>query len=359
MSLLSYRVTVLLCVLFVSFPLAFSEKEYANENQNKIPSTTLANGVEMPLLALGTAHLITEPGMLEENEKFTGMVPERLYRSLTLALEAGMRGIDAALIYRTHHAIRQVLGTWFASGRLERKDVFIETKVFHGPVDAKIPTAETHLPDMDSLTPEQVTERVTLQFEQSLMELGVGYVDLMLLHWPATMGSKDPKNRERRIAAWKVLEEFYNIGWARAIGVSNFSVQHLEQLAQDGATVRPMVNQIEASIYLQYNDIVEYCQARNVVVQAYSPLGRGLKDISKDPVVMAIAGKHRKNYGQIAMRYLVQLGYAVTFLSSSAERLSSNQDIFSFELDEDDMKQLSELNRPDGSWGLPAPHEMA
>jgi diketogulonate reductase-like aldo/keto reductase len=181
----------------------------------------------------------------------------------------------------------------------------------------------------------------------------------MLLHWPATFRSQDPGNAARRIAAWKVLESFYKRGWTRAIGVSNFGVAHIQQLMQDGAEIPPMVNQIEASVFLQFGDIVEYCHAHGIVLQAYSPLGRGLVDITKDAVVVAIAKKHNRNEGQIAMRYLVQLGYAVTFLSSSAERLVSNQDIFAFELDEQDMKELSALNRPDGSWGLPSPDEMA
>ena len=96
------------------------------------------------------------------------------------------------------------------------------------------------------------------------------------------------------------------------------------------------------------------------MILLYKPIrrwDRGLKDLSKDEVITAIADKHSRNPGQIAMRYLVQLGYAVTFLSSSAERLESNQDIFSFELDDEDIQQLSKLARPDGSWGLPPPDE--
>lgn len=352
-------VLYILLVLFITLCSTVSAAPEPQECDNtKIPTVTLSNGVEMPQLSLGTAHLITDAGMLEDNPTFTGMLPERLHRSLTLALEAGIRGIDTALIYRTHQAIRQVLADWFASGKLQRSDIFLETKIFHGPVNAKVATAATHLADLDALTPAQVTEQVSLHFEQSLTELGVGYVDLMLLHWPATMKSTDPNNRKRRLAAWTVLEEYYQHGWARAIGVSNFSVEHLQQLQQDGASVQPMVNQIEASVYLQYSDIVEYCQEHGIVVQAYSPLGRGVKDISQDTVVLPIADKHGKNPGQIAMRYLVQLGYTITFLSSSAERLASNQEIFSFELDENDMKEISTLNRPDGSWGLPPPHDM-
>lgn len=349
--------SVLWCGIALLF---FFVSNVASEQEcsNKIPTVTLANGVEMPQLALGTAHLITNRGMVHDNLNFTGMVPERLHRSLQLALESGLRGIDTALIYRSHNAIRQVLGNWFAAGTLDRSDVFIESKIFHGPSD-DIPTTDTHIPHMDSLTPQQVTEIVTRHFEQAIVELGVGYVDLMLLHWPATFRSQDPGNAARRLAAWKVLESYYKRGWARAIGVSNFGVKHLDQLMNDGAEIRPMVNQIEASVYLQFGDIREYCQAHGIVVQAYSPLGRGLKDITKDAIIMATAAKHNRDAGQIALRYLVQLGYAVTFLSSSAERIQSNQEIFAFELDDDDMKQLSALNRPDGSWGLPSPDEMA
>jgi diketogulonate reductase-like aldo/keto reductase len=326
----------------------------------RIPSVTLANGVEMPQLSLGAAHLMTQKGHIESNLDFVGFVPEDTYRSVQLGLEAGMRGIEMALIYRSHRAIGHVLGNWFAAGKLKRKDVFLATKVFHGPCPP-VATAGTYLGEIDDMTPEDVTEMTTLQFEQSLHEVGVGYFDLVMMHWPASMDSKASaeENGARRIAAWKVLEKFYKMGWARAIGVSNFNEHHLEQLMKDGAEIRPMVNQIEGSVYLQFDNIVEYCQANNIVVQAYSPLGRQLTNVLHDPVVLQLAQKHNKNAGQIALRYLVQKGYALTCLSSSEERLRSNQDIFFFELDDDDMDKLSELNRPDGSWGLASPYDLA
>jgi diketogulonate reductase-like aldo/keto reductase len=324
---------------------------------SKIPAVTLSNGVKMPQLMLGTAHLVFEPNTLDDNPSFTGLLPESTYRSVQLALQAGWRGFDSALIYRSHRAIGAVLGTWFAQGTLSRSDVFLTTKVFHGPVH--VATADTHMPELDTMMVEQVTQAMHQQLEQSLVEVGVGYFDLILLHWPAAFESQSPDNRLRRIAAWKVLEQYYDKGWARAIGVSNFSVQHLNQLRDDGATIVPMVNQIEASVKIQWHDIVNYCKDNGIQLQAYSPLGRGLTNIANDPVVLEIASKHSKDAGQVAMRYLLQLGYALTCLSSSESRLETNLDIFSFALDDKDMTSLNALNRRDGTWGLPGPHTMA
>jgi diketogulonate reductase-like aldo/keto reductase len=339
----------------------------------RIPTTTLSNGVEMPRLMLGTSHLVgvapNQPSNQPSNQKpwssskqpvsFYGLQPDNTYRSLQLALEAGWRGIDSALIYRSHNAIQHVLGNWLASGRLERKDVFLTTKVFHGEVD-KIGSLEaTHIRGLDNMTPEKVTEILTQQVQDCFLQLGVGYLDLLLLHWPARMDSQDAGNRARRLAAWKVLEDFYQRGFVRAIGVSNFSEIHLEQLKQDGASIRPMVNQIEGSIYMQFDKIVDYCHQNNITIQAYSPLGNSGAMITQDPVVLEMAGRYHKDTGQIAMRYLLQKGYgSITCLSTSPQRLDTNQDIFSFELSEADMKKLDTLNRPDGSWGLPSPYVM-
>lgn len=321
----------------------------------KIPTIDLANGVEMPQLMLGSAHL-REPGNIPSNPKFTGLVPDLTYQSVHSALKAGWRGIDSALIYRSHRAIAQVLGHWLMEGKLRREDVFLATKVFHGPVPG-VATTGTFM-DLDRMTPEETAQLTEEQLHASLHQIGVGYLDMVFMHWPAAMDSQDDGNRARRIAAWKILEEFYERGWARAIGVSNFSEEHLQQLVEDGAKVTPMVNQIEASVYQQYDKIVEYCKKADIIVQAYSPLGRGVTNALKDPVVLEIAKKHGKDAGQVAMRYLIQKGYVMTCLSTSPERLMTNQDIFYFELDKDDMGKLNALNRPDGTWGLPSPYGM-
>lgn len=189
----------------------------------------------------------------------------------------------------------------------------------------------------------------------------MGYVDLMLLHWPAAMNSKDPLNPERRLAAWRVLESFLQKGWARAIGVSNFNEHHLKQLQIDGAKITPMVNQIETSVYIQHDQIIDYCRGQNIVVQAYSPLGRGVKNISNDPTIVRIAEKRGKGPGQVALRFLVQNNIAFAFYSSSKARIDGNIDIFDeLYLDEKDMEDLSTLKQgAAGTWGLPSPYDMS
>lgn len=311
----------------------------------------------MPQLMLGSAHARLEPNTIQSNPRFIGFLPEETYKSLNSALEAGWRGIDTALVYRSQRAIGRVLAKWFMEQKVTRSEIFLTTKVFHG--NPGVGTAGTYMEDMDDMTPEEAAAATVRHIEESLNQADVGYFDLLLLHWPARFDSEDPGNRARRIAAWKVLESYYERGWARAIGVSNFSEQHLQQLVDDGATITPHVNQIEASVYLQWEKIVKYCNEHNIVLQAYSPLGRGVTNALNDPLVLEIAKKHDKDPGQVAMRYLIQKGYILACLSSSPERLVTNQDIFYFDLDEKDMERLDSLNRPDGGWGLPQPYDMS
>lgn len=213
---------------------------------------------------------------------------------------------------------------------------------------------------LDDMTPEEVADAIEGQFELILEELGVGYVDVMLLHWPAIMDSKSEGNAARRLAAWRVLEDMYERGQARAIGVSNFSEHHLEQLMADGAKILPHVNQIEASVYKQWGDIKAYCDAKGIALMAYSPLGLGNESLLTDPVVKSIAEAKGVATSQVALRYLIQKGYAVLPMSSSEERLRLNLDLFGFELNEEEMEQLEPLAKAmDEGIGLPSPYDMS
>ena len=325
-----------------------------------MPFLALSNGVEMPALSVGLAFWFTEPGTVQHNPKFTGFLPEQCYRSVQLALEAGHRAFDTALVYRTHRHLGHVLGDWFTQGKLQkRSDIWIATKVYQPPSVPQFGLSDTVV-DMAHLSPEQITELVMRHVERSIQDLGVGYLDLMILHWPAVPDSlaDAAMNRKRRLAAWKVLEDFYDKGWLRAIGVSNFTEIHLQQLQDDGARIAPMVNQIEASVYVQWDAIVAYCRAHKIQVQAYSPLGHGAANIVNDPVVCELASKYKKDAGQIAIKYLIEKGYGVVFSSSSEKRLQSNQNIFDFELAVDDMKRLDALNRTSESTGQPSLYNM-
>ena len=340
---------------FALFLLAVTSSATATDDDSscsllEIPTVTLHNGVAMPILQLGTAQLIETP---QPGSNFVGMLPERGFRQLDQALSVGVRAFDSAYIYRSQPVLGHVLGEWFRDGRLTRQEVFVVSKVHH-------PYAEpcfgiSHMPDWDDMTHEEIGVRTRQHFEESLKELHFGYVDLMLLHWPGSEGGTVESNRQKRLAAWKVLEIMYQKGFARAIGVSNFSSVHLEQLKEDGAEIVPMVNQFEASIFLQYPQILEYCQKHNIVPQAYSPL-RGRSEFPS--VVHELARKYDKDVGQITFRYLLQLGYAIVYMTNTESRMISNTQVFDFELSATEMQQLKALARSDTSWGLPSPHDL-
>jgi diketogulonate reductase-like aldo/keto reductase len=415
----------------------------------------LSNGVVMPRLALGTAPLQTledskpdvvpadgtpegevRPSSRQQPPSFEGFLPEQATRSIAVALQHGLTEnctdkvddnddddttsialhLETALYYRTHRQIAFVLNHHYMTGQLQsRKQVFITTKVFH-PWNG-FGTDNTCMPRgmVEEMTPRQVNRMVTKQCHQCLEELNCGYVDLMLLHWPgcwSTTSSTSPdeemndedeqfkhnkiKNSAFRLAAWNALEEMYNKGWARAIGVSNFSVDHLKEFTpsnwiddenDDGTrrqkdwtylqfddsnddsaagwcppTIQPMVNQMEASVYCQHDDIRDYCLLHDIVPCAYSPFGRGVEhvNINNEPLVQQLAVKHSCTKGQIAFAYLLEKGYGcVISWSSTPDRLKSNLSYKDLPtLSESDIQTLDGLNRSnhsDASWGLLSP----
>jgi diketogulonate reductase-like aldo/keto reductase len=331
-----------------------------------IPTILLRNGVGLPLVSLGTSHFAAFGGAPHldnyvENQTFTGFYPAVAYRQIELALQNGVRSFDTALMYGTQPHLGQVLGQWWAHGRLEsRTEVFITTKVFHKP-EPKFGLKRNHMFDMHRMTPEQVTIQTEDHIELCLKELQIGYIDLLLMHWPSGVGHDETMARQRRLAAWKVFEDFYARGWLRAIGVANFSPKHIDQLMQDGATIWPMVNQIEASPYISYEDIWEYCHDNAIQLQAFSPLGNGRMNIENDPVLLELADQYNKDVGQIALRYLIQRGYAVAVRTNSPQRMITNWQLFDFELSNEDMETIFALSQHgslNGTWGLPRPHDL-
>jgi len=289
--------------------------------------------------------------------------PDLAYQAIQHTLDAGIRHIDTALVYRSQKPIGSVLGTAFTSGSYQRDDIFVTTKVFHPQFPGVL--FEGDALHLNTITPEEVTVEVNRNIERCLNELNTGYLDLLLLHWPGDFDeSVDPTiARARRLAAWNVFEAALANKWTRAIGVSNFSVKHLEQLVEDGATVRPMVNQIETSVFMRHEEIIRYCEEQGIVVMAYSPLGApgvgGKNEMLEDGELMRMADKYEMNAGQIAMRYLVQRGFALTALSTSAHRLVSNLDIFSFSLSEEEMTVLDGLNKKKSMLGLVSPNDIS
>eukprot|EP00906_Rhabdomonas_costata_P003116 RCo004789 len=302
---------------------------------------TLSNGVRMPSLGFGCAFGSWNP---EDKSTFFGFEPEQAWAAVPAALRAGYRHLDCALIYGTHRIVGISLGQEFAAGRLKRNEVFVTTKVFHPPV----PVGLNHIgKTLDMLNPEiqkDLKGRVLHDFERCLDELNLGYVDLLLMHWPGVFHTKDGAlNRALRRQCWAAFEEIYNSGRARAIGVSNFLVRHLEELLED-ATVAPMVNQIEISPYYSQPSVVELCQRKGIAVVSWGPFGSGSTGVLKDPVVQEIARQHGKDAGQVILRWVLQQGFGALPKSSNEARIKGNLDVFDFQLTPEEMARLTGLH---------------
>lgn len=230
---------------------------------------TLRNGVTVPFVGFGCAF-----GNWTDNSRFMGFQPELGHFSVAAALRAGYTHFDCAYVYGSHRVVAQHVGQELSKGKKKRSDYFLTTKVCH-------PWSENALNNIKktfnfTLIPNcDIRERVFIDFETSLDELSVGYVDLLLMHWPGAFNSIDESvGRTKRRVCWETFEEIYTTGKTRAIGVSNFQVRHLVALLEDTKIV-PMVNQIEISPYIQQPEVVSYCMEKDIKLVAWSPFGSG------------------------------------------------------------------------------------
>lgn len=228
--------------------------------------------------------------------------------SVKYALEAGYRHFDTAQIYHNE----EFLGTALQEVGTKRSDIFITTKIWNDNFW------------WDDLLPS---------LEESLAQLQTNYVDLLLLHFPVT---------ETRGPAWRKMEEAYEAGKAKAIGVSNYTIAHLEELLAD-CKVKPAVNQVELHVFLQQPELVAFCKKHNIVVEAYSPLAHGMG--IDDPMLGEIAKKHGKTSAQIMLRWAIEAGCVVLPKSTHQDRINQNIDIFDFSLDKDDMAKIKHLDK--------------
>lgn len=259
-------------------------------------SYRLANGVEIPMIGLGT---------WKSSEK-------EAYEATKYALENGYRHIDTASIYGNEESV----GRAIRESNIPRSELFVTTKLWNT---------------------SQGYEETKQAFQESLDKLGLEYVDLYLIHWF--------KGYEKGLASWRAMEELYQAGKVRAIGVSNHNVHHLMYLLEH-ATVKPMVNQVETHVELQNNFLQDFCMEHGILLEAYAPfMSWRVGELLENETLLKIAEKHHKTIPQVTLRWLIQRGIVALPKSVTFHRIKANYEVFDFMLSEDEMETIKTLNK--------------
>ncbi|TAA72388.1 aldo/keto reductase [Planococcus salinarum] len=264
--------------------------------KNLTSASTLHNGVEMPWVGLGVFKVENGSDAAD---------------TVRTAIVNGYRSIDTAAIYGNEAGVGQGIREALEETGLAREDLFITSKVWNSDLGY---------------------DSAIAAFETSLEKLGLDYLDLYLIHWPVAGKYKD---------AWRALEKLYKDGRVKAIGVSNFQIHHLLDLLPD-AEIVPMVNQVEYHPRLTQKELHEFCKARNIQLEAWSPLMQG--QLLDDPVLGEIAMKNEKTPAQVILRWNLQNGVVTIPKSNKEHRIIQNAQIFDFELIGEDMERISALN---------------
>ena len=257
----------------------------------------LSNGIEMPMEGFGVFQ-----------------VPDTQCEQVILdAIEAGYRLLDTASSYKNEEALGSAVKKAIAAGMVKREELFITTKAYI----------------------QQMGYGKTIQaFYESLNKLGLDYLDLYLIHMP--LGDY--------YGAWRAMEDLYEAGKIRAIGVCNFDGARLMDLCYN-ARIRPMVNQIERHPHYQRTEELAIMKKFEIQPEGWAPFAEGLKGMFTEPVLQRIAEKHGKTVPQIILRWDIQQGVVVIPKSVHKNRMEENMAVWDFELDSDDMKQIEELNQ--------------
>ena len=259
----------------------------------------LHNGVQIPCIGFGT-------WKAPDGEIAVSAVKE--------AIRLGYRHVDTAAAYGNEASV----GSAVKQSGIPREEIFITSKlqnVAHG------------------------YEETMAAFAQTMKNLDLEYLDLYLIHWPNPVKYRSCW-QEANAGTWKAFEELYQSGRIRAIGVSNFRPHHLDELMKT-ATITPMVNQIRLCPGETQDEVVAYCKARNILLEAYSPLGAG--SIFEVPEMQALAEKYGKSIAQICIRWSLQMGFLPLLKSGTAARIKENAEVFDFELAAEDVRMIADL----------------
>lgn len=259
----------------------------------QIDSTVeLLNGVEMPRLGLGV---------------WRAKAGDETERAVSAALKAGYRSIDTASMYNNE----QEVGRAIRASAIPRDQIFVTTKVWNN---------------------EQGYDNTLKAFRRSLDRLEMEYVDLYLVHWPVVGQYKE---------TYRALEDLYEQGLVRAIGVSNFNIHHLEDL-MGTCRIKPMVNQVELHPLHTQKKLFAFCRKEGIQLESWRPLMQGRLDL---PLIEELAAKYGKTSAQIVLRWHLQLGVVTIPKSVHERRIIENADLFDFELEPEDMNRIDGLNQ--------------
>jgi diketogulonate reductase-like aldo/keto reductase len=302
----------------------------------QIPKLSLNNGTTIPAVGFGCAF-----GNWTNSEQIMGFQPDEAWRALTLAIESGYAHFDGAYCYGTERHLGDVLGRAMAEGSVTRDELFVTTKLAHPNTPPEVAISHHLTWDWDKVP--DIQQRVRDDFEYAKEKLGLGHVDLLLMHWPGTFANKDKGfAKEARLAIWDVFETFHQRGDARAIGVCNFTQAHLEDLIDNDRTI-PAINQVELHPYCRDDQLEAFCKAKGIVIEAYAPFASGAFGILKDPTIQAIADQVGYSTGQTILRWHIQSGRVVLPKSTNTKRIAENLDLFEFSLNEEQMRKIDEL----------------
>lgn len=296
----------------------------------------LWTGAEMPAIAFGCAFYDWK-GLCQGKDQASVHIPA--------ALESGYLHLDTARSWGTECPAGAALKERIAAGALRREDLFITAKVCH-PMRSWVEgyqVIESLRFDFDD-TSLDVKNKVAEDVRDSLKNLSVDYVDMLLMHWPGSYGSKDAsRNRMLRRQIYEVFESFHRDGLAKGIGVCNFSKQHLQDLMAE-TSIKPAVAHLEGHPYGLDDEMVAFCHANDIAVMAHQVFGTGSMGLLEDPVLREVASKYDRTIAQVILRWLFQRGLGAIPRSSSRAHMTSNLDL-DFTIELDDMERINSLNR--------------
>ncbi|KXT86077.1 aldo/keto reductase [Streptococcus panodentis] len=274
----------------------------------------LNNGVGIPVLGFGT---------------WKAQDGEEAYQAVLAALEAGYRHIDTAAVYKNEESV----GRAIKDSGIPREELFITTKLWNG---------------------NHSYEEAREAFARSMERLGLDYLDLYLIHWPNPKPLRENDAWKKRNAeVWRAMEDLYQEGLIRAIGVSNFLPHHLEALLET-ARLTPAVNQIRLAPGVYQTETVAFCREQDILLEAWGPFGQG--ELFQNPAVQTVADKYGKTIAQVALAWSLQEGFLPLPKSVRPERIKSNLDCFDVELSPEDLEVLKNIRGLAG--GAPNPDGM-